>query len=345
MRINESQLVIWDVPLLQLIFGILFTGVGAMIIYSGGPLLFGGIFAVIGLCFLVFSSILTITADRMTRTFKLEYRSLLSHKLTQLSFNEIDGVNVERRTANRGRGFTYRLTLLRKNGELIPFRSTSTSGWKRKERDAEYLREFIGIKYTNRIPSGILPKEFSRPDEIHETNGVQWQIQPMFTAGSSVPTGVHWHSPDFKTPGIFLFITQKAEGQSSGGFLASLGSMFIRQALSLHGFSAEDTPGLEKAMPLAPLEPALERHFMAYTNSPSAANQLLNSTVASQLAAWAERYPLKQLQKGPGNGQLMTLFGPNGVFLVTMNLAQSGQVHELVSMGAELVESQNKDLM
>lgn len=340
MRQDETHLVIRDIPILQLVFGILFTGVGTLIIYSGGPILFGGIFAVVGLCFLLFSNVLTITADRAVRTFKLDYRTILRRKLTQLSFNEIDGINVERRTSNRGRGFTYRLTLLRKDGEIIPFRSTSTSGWKGKERQAEQLREFLGIKYTNRIPSGILPKELSRPDEIHETNGVHWQIQPMFTAASSVPTGVHWHSPDFKAPGNFLFISQKAEGQSSGGFLASLGSMFIRQALSLHGFSAEDTPGLEKAMPLAQLEPALERHFMAYTNSPSAANQLLNSTTAAQLASWAERYPLKQLQRGSG-GQLMTLFGPNGVYLVTMKLAQSNQVSELVSMGVELVKSQN----
>jgi hypothetical protein len=341
MRENDNQLVIRDIPLLQLVFGILFTGVGALVIYSGGPLIFGGIFAIVGLCFLVFSSVLTITADRATRTFKLDYRILLRHTLTQLSFNDIDGINVERRTTNRGRGFTYRLTLLRKDGEIIPFRSTSTSGWKGKERQAEQLREFIGIKYTNRIPSGILPREFSQPDEIHETRGVKWEIHPMYTASSSVPTGVHWHSPDFKTPGIFLFISQKAEGQSSGSFLASLGSMFIRQALSLHGFSAEDTPGLEQAKPLAPLEPKLERHYMAYTNSPSAANHLLNTTVASQLAAWADKYPLKQLQRGSGNGQLMTLFGPNGVYLVTMNLAQSSQVHELVSLGVVLVKSQN----
>jgi hypothetical protein len=176
--------------------------------------------------------------------------------------------------------------------------------------------------------------------EIHETNGVHWRIQPMYTARSSDPTGARWHSPDFKTPGIFLFVAQKAEGQPSQGFLASLGSMFIRQALSLHGFSPEDTPGLEQAVTLAPLEPALERHFMAYTNSPASAPQLLNSRGAAQLADWAGRYPLKQLRRGSRNGQLMTLFGPNGVYLATLNLSQPAQAHELVSLGVELVKSQ-----
>ncbi|MBN1906693.1 MAG: hypothetical protein JW927_16540 [Deltaproteobacteria bacterium] len=338
---NDSQLVVRDIPLLQLVFGILFVGVGALVVYSGGPLIFGAIFAAIGLCFLLFSSIITITADRMTQTFNINCRSPFRHTLTQLPFNEIDGINVERRVSSNRRGFTYRLTLLRKDGEIVPFRATTTTGWKGKERQAEQLREFLGIKYTNRIPSGILPRDFSRLYETHETNGVQWQIEPMYTATSSVPTGARWHSPDFKTPGIFLFVAQKAEGQSSQGFLASLGSMFIRQALSLHGFSVEDTPGLQQAKTLAPLEPALERHFMAYTNSPSEANKLLNSTVAAQLVSWSERYPLKQLQRSSCNGQLMMLFGPNGVFLVTMSLGQSSQVYELISMGVELVKTQN----
>lgn len=333
-----------DVPIFQWVFGILFAGVGFLVINQGGPQVFGGIFAAVGVGFLLFSSILTITADRMTRTLKLDYRSALRHTLKQTPFDEIAGINVERNANSRKGGFTYRLTLLRKDGQVIPFRSSSSSGWKGKERRAGQLREFLGIQDSNSIPAGILPAELSRAAEIHETNGVHWQIQPMYTAGSSAPTGARWHSPDFKTPGIFLFVAQKAEGQSSQGFLASLGSMFIRQALSFHGFSPEDTPGLEQAVTLAPLEPELDRHFMAYTNSPSSAHQLLNSRITAQLAGWAARYPLKQLQRGSGNGQLMTLFGPNGVYLATLNLLQPEQANELVSLGVELIKSQSAGL-
>ena len=340
MQHNDSQLVIRDVPIIQLVLGILFASVGTLVLSYGGPLVFGGIFAAVGAGFLLCSSVLTITADRMTRTLKLDSRSALRHTLQQVPFDEIAGINVERRASSGVRGFTYRLTVLRQDGQVIPFRSSSSSGWQGKERRAGRLREFIGIQDSNRIPAGILPAELSRAAEIHETNGVHWRIQPMFTASSSAPTGGRWHSPDFKTPGIFLFVAQKAEGQPSQGFLASLGSMFIRQALSLHGFSPEDTPGLEQAVTLAPLEPALERHFMAYTNSPSSAHQLLNSRVVAQLADWAARYPLKQPQRGSGYGQLMTLFGPNGVYLATLNLLQPSQAHELVSLGVELVKSQ-----
>lgn len=344
MQHNDSQLMIRDVPIFQWVLGILFASVGTLVINQGGPPVFGGFFAAIGTGFLLFSSTLTITADRIARTLKLDYRTALRHTWKQVPFDEIDGINVERKVSGSKGGFTYRLTLLRKDGQVIPFRSYSSSGWKGKERRAGQLREFLGIQDSNRIPAGILPAELSRATENHETDGVHWRIQPMYTAGSSAPTGVHWHSPDFKTPGIFLFVAQKAEGQPSRGFLASLGSMFIRQALSLHGFSPEDTPGLEQTVPLALLEPALERHFMAYTNSPSSAHQLLNFRVAAQLAAWAARYPLKQSQKGSGYGQVMILFGPNGVYLVTLNLLQLNQAHELVSLGVELVKSQSAGL-
>jgi hypothetical protein len=339
MQQNDFQLVIRDVPIFQWVLGIIFAGVGTLVLSQGGPPVFGAIFAAIGVGFLLSSSVLTVTADRMTRRLKFDYRSALRHEVNQVDFDEIAGINVERRAGPK-RGFTYRLTLLRKDGQRIPFRSSSSSGWKKKEQLAGRLREFLGIQDSNRVPAGILPAELSRPAEIHETNGIHWQIQPMYTTASSTPTGMRWHSPASKTPGMFLFVAQKAEGQPSGGFLASLGSMFIRQALSFHGFSPEDTPGLSQAVLLAPLAPALDRHFIAYTNSPSSAQQLLNPRVTSQLADWAARYPLKQLQRGPGHEQLMTLFGPNGVYLATLNLLQPDQAHELVSLGVELVKSQ-----
>jgi hypothetical protein len=81
---------------------------------------------------------------------------------------------------------------------------------------------------------------------------------------------------------------------------------------------------------------------MAYANSPSQAPQLLNPRVAAQLADWAARYPLKPSQRWSGHGQPMTLFGRNGVYLATLNLLQPDQAHELVSLGVELVKTQNR---
>jgi hypothetical protein len=344
---NDSQLILRDVPIFLWIFGLIFGGAGLLILFQSGPAGIGSLFFLVGLGFLLFTSMLTITADQNTRVLTLDYRSILRHKQKQVSFDEIAGINVERSLSSgrQGSQYTYRLAVLLKNEQVIPMRSFSSSGWRKKEQRALQLRTFLGIQDSNRTPSGMLPAEFSQKVEIREADGIHWQIQPMTTASATAPTGVRWHSPDFKTPNGFLFVAQKAEGQSSTGFLASLGSMLIRQALMLHGFQPEDTPGLEQSACLNSLDPALEQHFMAYSNSPDLAHKLLNSKTIAQLAAWAGRYPLKQLKAGSSGGPLMTLFGPNGVALVTLHLLNPEQTYELIALGVELVKAQNHDLI
>jgi hypothetical protein len=325
MNRDDSRLVFHDIPILLWIFGLIFAGVGAAIIYEGGGAsAMGLIFAAIGLSALLFASALTITADRVTRTLKLEYRSALRQTLKQVSFDEIAGFNIER-SVSRNQG-TYRVVVTRKDGQVIPFRSYSSSGSRRKERQAGQLRDFIGVQ-------ALQP----HAAEIRETNGVHWQIQPMAMGEG---TRTRWYSPDFKTADVFLFVAQKAKGQASGGFLASLGSMFFKQSLSMWGFQAADTPGLDRAAPLAPLDPALEPHFMAFTNDPATALKMLNSRAVAQLADWAGRYPLKQFQMGSRASQLVTLFGPNGVYLATMNQLPPDQMNELAALGVELVKAQ-----
>jgi hypothetical protein len=339
---NDSQLALCDVPIFLWLFGILFAGIGVLILYEGGKPAIALALIAMGLGFLLFTSVLTITADGITRTLTLKYRSALRHEQKQVSFDEIAGINVERflSSGKGGSQYTYRLALLRTDGQVIPFRSSSSSGWKAKERRAQQLREFIGIQETNRVPSGKLPMELFQSTEIRESNGIHWQIHPMTTQGSSAPTGMQWRSPDFKTSNNFLFLAQKAEGQSSTGFLASLGSMFFKQALSLHGFQLSDIPGLDQAALLAPLDPSLENHFMAYTNSPESASRLLNPQTLAQLADWTGRYPVKQFQSGSHHTQLIILFSPNGLYLVTLNLLKPAQAYEMISLGEELVKGQ-----
>jgi hypothetical protein len=120
--------------------------------------------------------------------------------------------------------------------------------------------------------------------------------------------------------------------------------MFIKKAIAAYGFQADDTPGLNQAAALAPLDPALEPHFMAYTNNPASARHMLNPGAAMPLAAWAGRYPLKQFQMGSNSGQLVMLFGPNGVYLATMNRLLPDQANELAALGVELVKSQSSSV-
>lgn len=332
---NDSELKIREIPIFLWLFGAVFTAVGILILLENTSASFmGGVFAAIGLALILLPSVLTISGDRTTRTLKLDYRSALRRKTKQFMFDEIAAVNVERSVSHRkGRTqYTYRVSLSLKDGKSVPVRAYSSTGSGRKVRQADQLREFIGVSGYNFTPTP-LPPAFHVAG-IQKTDGVSWLIKP------SANSGIQWHSPDFKTQGIFLFLAQKAAGQASGGFLASLGSMFFRQTIGAYGFDAEDVPGIEQAGPLAPLDPLLEPHFMAYSNAPSSASQLLNSTVASALADWAGRYPIRQFQKSSSFGQLVLLIGPTGVFLATMNALKPDQISELTALGIKIVKAQ-----
>jgi hypothetical protein len=338
----DPKLVLRDTPFVLWFIGFIFAGVGLLMAFeSEPPLVMTLLFIGVGVTLVVTASIVTITADRTTRILQMKSRSVIRRKLIEVPFDDIIGVNVER-SASSGRGarYTYRLVLLRKDGQVIPLQQFSSSGFKSKEKMAVRLREFLGIQATNRVPSGMIPMELAQSEAVHETGGIHWQIQPLMTHSSSAPTGARWLSPDFKTSSFFLFVAQKGEGQSSNGFLASLGKMFLRQAFSAHGFRPEDAPGLDEAAVLRPLDMAVENHFMAYTNVPDSARLLLNAVVVMQMAKWSERYPLRQAQAGGRHSQLMMLFGPNGVSVATNHLQDPGQTYELISLGVELVKSQ-----
>jgi hypothetical protein len=116
--------------------------------------------------------------------------------------------------------------------------------------------------------------------------------------------------------------------------------VFFRQAFSMYGFCADDTPGLDQAAALAPLDPAIASHFMAFTNDPASARHTLNPRTVAPLADWAGRHPLKQFQIGSRSSQLVVLVGPNGVCLRTLNPLPPDQQSELTAAGVALVKSQ-----
>ena len=329
MNRNDDQLIIRDIPILPFIVGLVFAGVGVFGFLQGEqPVLL--LFAAIGLAFLLFTSVLTITADRITRTLKLEHRSALRHSIRCFSFDEILGIGVERIRSQKGS--TYRVVLKRKDGQVIPFRSSSSSGSEKKELQAGRVREIIGVPAFDSSPAGMAYAALSSfIGKVHETDGVRWEIQPV---GSG-----RWHSPDFKIPGHFVCLAQKAEGQASGGFLASVGGMIFKKLLSSH-FQPDDTPGLDHAVAMFPLDPALEPHFMAYTDAPDSTRPMLNSAVTTLLGEWAGRYPIRQFQKMSNFGQLTVLFSPSGVYLAPAEFLQPNQVSDLAALGAALVKSQ-----
>lgn len=297
---------------------------------------------------------LTITADRNARTLTLDYRSPVHHTVKELRFDEIASIRVDSRVSRsrrRGRSTTYCVVAELKNGEKVPFRSYYSGGSFGKQKIADGLREFIGLAASfDETPQGILraaPKigaEIAQArqasmgtSEPRVTAGVNWQMQSV---GIGAAPAMRWFSADFKTQGGFLLLAQKVAGQSSTGFMAALGSMLFKQAISLYGFSAADTPNLNQAQPYAGLSATLDDHFMAYTSDPQEARQILNPWAQNPLAQWGARHPLKQFQSAAGYSQIIVLFSPNGVYIATATMLNPDEVEEVAALGVELVKAQ-----
>lgn len=320
------------------------------------------LFGLVALLLLFLPSVLTITADKTTRVLVLRYGLLISRSTKEFSFDEIQTIHVNSRTSfdrtdgSRQRSTSYRLEIIKKDGQSIPFRSYYSGGFFLKEQQAKKLRAFIGLaEGLDETPLGILTnmQKIVQPileaqqvaltgdnEQIHETDGVKWQLQTIALGGSSV---TRWYSQDFSTLDTFLYVTQKVQGQKTlygDGFMASIGKTLFRQVLGMYGFSGNDIPDVEQASVYGPLDPVLESSFSAYTDEPDSARQLLNPWVQMPLAQWAQKYPLKQFQTDANFGQISIMFCPTGTYVATLGVLSLEQAEELATLGAELVRAQ-----
>ncbi len=351
----DNELTLKDYPVLTWLLSAMAFGYGAYqaLFHSPPRLVNAAAGFLVGFALLAISYTLTVTADKSTRLLTLEYRSLLFHSLKEIRFDDIQTIRVDSRTSrdSDGTSVVYCVAADLKNGETIPFRSYYSSGTRGKQKTAERLRVFIGLSEGfDETPQGIfraMPKigaqaaqEFIKEigaGEMRETKGVRWQMQPI---GVGASPAMRWFSPDFKTQGGFLYLAQKAEGQSSSGFLASASAMLFRQSLSLYGFSEAEAPDKSKAQTYEALSPALAKHFMAFTTDPAEARQILNPWMQQSLAEWGERHPLKQFQTAAGFSQVVALFSPQGVFLATPSTLNPDEIEELAALGVEMAKSQ-----
>ena len=352
---QQSTLTIREYPFGLWIAGIFLVSAGIdLYLSTAGQVVIPGLIFLAGLAFLSTATTLTVTADRPGQMLTLRYRALLWGSRKEVPLAEIAAIQVEMSRSGTSNGATYRVAVVRKDGEKIPFRSYFSSGAGSKQKKAEQLRNFLGVQGNDETPSGLfgLGKQVAQqvfqgtqesltgPEmEEHTTDGIHWKVQTRTFGGKGI---TRWFSPDFKCSGGFLFLTQKVAGQKTmaGGLMGGVGKMLYQQTIGLYGFGSEDTPGLETAEILEPLEANLEPHFSAFTSDPAAARQLLTPWVAAPLADWAGRYPLKQVQPQGIFGQLVVLFSPVGTYVASMGIMIPEAVEELTNLGVALVKTQ-----
>lgn len=340
--VTPNRLQIRTYPFILWIVGGIFIFVGVSLLIQQSSAWAGSLLFIIGaLIALVLGNITTIIIDKDAGTISLRNRTIFRNVIKEYAINEIASVEVEHSRSDDG-GTTYRIAFINKNGESLPFHSYYTSGYNGKERQAKKIRDFLGLtgtSTTTNIQSLIKVPNFQLvKDDI--TSGVSWRLERSSLGNTEI---TRWFSSAFQLSSGFLLIVQipKASKLFSGFKMPGMVSRFLyEQIIKIYDIPLEATPGLENATLLEPAEPRLEPYFATLTSDPYSARQALNPWVVLPLLQWAELHPIETIQDSSTLGQLVVLFSPQGIYLVSMGGLSAEQVGKLVGLGVELVKAQ-----
>ncbi len=353
---DQNTLTMREYPIVLWIIGGIMILSGAVIFFiNPQSRIIGAVDLLLGLVFLLLPKALTVTADKVSQMVTLSYRGILWNNTKEIPLRDVTGVQLQSSHDSEG-STTFRIALLGRDNKVIPFHSYYSSGYGGKQKKVERLRTFLGLSSQDEPALGSLSaalhmvqQQFKEQQEAvtgsqaedRLTDGVHWRLQTLAFGGACI---TRWFSPDATFPGGFLFVTQKATGQKTmaGGLAGGVGKFLYHQSLKLYGFGPEDTPGLDTADVLAPLDGNLEPLFSAFTNDPASAQRLLNPWFASPLVDWATRYPLKAIQSQHLFGQLAVLLSPQGLYVANISNTSPmipEAVDELTNLGVQLVKS------
>ena len=150
---NNKQLVFQDSAVMMRAAGAIFAAASLAFFMAKMPMP-GLAFVVAGLGLVLFSSNLTITADRSARTLRLEYRFLLFRSVKEIPFDDIDEITLQyHHSSSHGRSSEgYRIAATLKDGKTIPFR-LFYSGKEEKARQVTQLCSFIRRSDTRYTPA------------------------------------------------------------------------------------------------------------------------------------------------------------------------------------------------
>lgn len=320
-------------PILEVTVALAFVAIG-MLSLRIAPVVSVLFFIVAGVALLT-ATIIRITADPGEGKLVVRESSPLRTSVRSYPFGEILAVGVDSERGTRGRPI-HAVVMVTTHGERITLLGPSSSEPLIRER-AEALRQFLGLPEA----SGPLASVRDRG----ETAGVAWRIETLVSPPDEreiVPV-THWIAEEFAAPGGFLCLAQtagSATGNVSDWLTQVVGEEAIdRFLLTLYRFPERLTPGLATARPVDLHHEGLASSFHAFSSDPEGTHPLLTPAVASLLAGWAARHPIPLVQIGDRDdqGQLVALFSPQGLYLALLGHPPAGQQHEMIELGASLV--------
>jgi hypothetical protein len=354
---QNNTLTIREFPFIECIVGLVLLSVSAFTgLAAKGDWTFTIIIGLVGLLFLALAANLIVTADRTTGLLTIRRTSIFRRYVREIPISDIAAVQLETSYSQGSRRSspTYRIVVITKENETVPFRPSYSSGTFAKEAKAKKLREFLGVGGQDmslggifKQATGMAQQAFQEQQEAltgpeaeeHVTDGVHWKVQTVAFGGMGI---TRWFSPDQQCPTGFVFLAQKVAGQGTAyaGVLGGLNKLVYHQLLGLYGFRSEDTLGLDTADVVPSFDPQLDPHFSVFTSDPSAARQFLNPWSMAPLADWAARYPLKQMQKtNELFGQLTVMISPKGTYVACPGTLIPEAVQELTNLGVAVVKS------
>ena len=351
MDTQKNSLTIREYPLGEWGFGLLMLVVaGFMVVGASGDWSITLIAGAAGVLFILFGTILVVQVDRVSGTLTIRRTALLRRRyVREIPISNIAVLQLE---ASQGSSSSYRIVVITKDNETIPFRTSYSSGMSTKENKAKKLRDFMGVGGADMSVGGMLAQASNMAQQVfrekqealtgpeaeeHITDGVHWKTQTVAFGGTAV---TRWFSSDQQCSGGFVFVAQKVVGQpaAASGLLGGMNKLLYHEMIGMYGFENEDTPGLDSAMLLTAFDPQLDSHFSVFTSDLQAAQQYLAWSVAP-LADWAARYPLEQMQAtGQLFGQLVVMICPSGTYVASMGNMIPEALQELTNLGVAIVK-------
>lgn len=311
-----------------------------------------GILLGIGLLTLLLTPVTTISADRFTRTLIRSSWALLRRKSVEIPFSEIADFDIETirtHSSKRGHRTTYRLTVVKTNGEKQPLEDMYGSYYDDRARKARALSQFLNLPGWEDKPTNLFQTAMQSQVETTAipalskegtTTGVNWKISVHTVGGKPV---THWISEDYTCPGSFLLVAQKPANSQSfggGGLLGNLMTMVYQQILGMYGFLPSDTPGFATATPVPTQDPRFDANFGTLTNDQHFGRSLLNPWTIAPFVNWAAKYPMKTVTKNDEVGQLAVLYSPRGVQAAILGSLPATEFDELIEIGVAVVKAQ-----
>ena len=138
LHFREKPIAIWGIGIFMLIVG------GIMFINNREQWIAPTIVMVVAVLVFLAGSIIEVTADKEARFLTISRRSILRKSLEEILFEDIDSIQIGTSYDDEDGTTTYRVEVRLKDGSVVPLRTVYSSGRKKKEEQAQTLREFIG---------------------------------------------------------------------------------------------------------------------------------------------------------------------------------------------------------